>query len=79
MANSVPEWGEIEFREEENYYFKLNQHKEWLLQYLDNRADAVIPDFRQKELRNAVEKTQRRPLHLSSQIAARLGNRTAVR
>jgi methionyl-tRNA synthetase len=51
-----PEWGEIEFREEENYYFKLNQHKDWLLRYLDNRADAVIPDFRQKELRNAVEK-----------------------
>jgi methionyl-tRNA synthetase len=51
-----PEWGEIEFREEENYYFKLNQHKEWLLRYLDNRADAVIPDFRQTELRNAVEK-----------------------
>jgi methionyl-tRNA synthetase len=51
-----PEWGEIEFREEENYYFKLSQHKEWLLRYLDNRKDAVIPDFRQTELRNAVEK-----------------------
>jgi methionyl-tRNA synthetase len=51
-----PEWGEIEFREEENYYFKLSQHKEWLLQYLERRADAVIPDFRQKELRNAVER-----------------------
>jgi methionyl-tRNA synthetase len=51
-----PEWGEIEFREEENYYFKLNQHKEWLLQYLNKRADAVFPDFRQTELRNAVEK-----------------------
>jgi methionyl-tRNA synthetase len=51
-----PEWGEIEFREEENYYFKLSQHKEWLLQYLDKRADAVIPNFRQTELRNAVEK-----------------------
>ena len=51
-----PEWGEIEFREEENYYFKLSQHKDWLLRYLDNRADAVIPDFRQKELRNAVER-----------------------
>src|SRR6516225_7840710 len=51
-----PEWGEIEFREEENYYFKLGQHKDWLLQYLDKRADAVIPDFRQTELRNAVEK-----------------------
>ena len=27
-----PEWGQVEFREEENYYFKLSQHKEWLLQ-----------------------------------------------
>jgi methionyl-tRNA synthetase len=51
-----PEWGEIEFREEENYYFRLSQHKEWLLRYLDSRKDAVIPDFRQTELRNAVEK-----------------------
>src|SRR5207248_4020306 len=51
-----PEWGEVEFREEENYYFKLSQHKEWLLSYIDNRKDAVVPDFRQMELRNAVEK-----------------------
>jgi methionyl-tRNA synthetase len=51
-----PEWGEVEFREEENYYFKLSQHKEWLLRYIDNRKDAVIPDFRRTELRNAVEK-----------------------
>jgi methionyl-tRNA synthetase len=51
-----PEWGEIEFREEENYYFRLNQHRDWLLQYLNKRADAVIPDFRLTELRNAVEK-----------------------
>jgi len=50
------EWGQVEFREEENYYFKLNQHKEWLLRYIDNRRDAVIPDFRQTELRNAVER-----------------------
>jgi methionyl-tRNA synthetase len=50
------EWGEIEFREEENYYFKLSQHKDWLLSYLEKRNDAVIPDFRQTELRNAVEK-----------------------
>jgi methionyl-tRNA synthetase len=51
-----PEWGEIEFREEENYYFKLGQHKDWLLRYLDNRTNAVIPDFRQTELRNAAAK-----------------------
>src|SRR5438105_3141342 len=51
-----PEWGQVEFREEENYYFKLSQHKDWLLRYINNRKDAVIPDFRQTELRNAVEK-----------------------
>jgi methionyl-tRNA synthetase len=51
-----PEWGQIEFREEENYYFKLSDHKKWLLDYLKKRGDAVIPDFRQTELQNAVEK-----------------------
>ncbi len=51
-----PEWGQVEFREEENYYFRLSKHKEWLLSYLDRGKDAVIPDFRQTELRNAVEK-----------------------
>src|SRR5882724_5471504 len=51
-----PEWGQVEFREEENYYFKLEQHKKWLLSYIDKRKDAVIPDFRQTELRNGVEK-----------------------
>ena len=51
-----PEWGQVEFREEENYYFKLEQHKKWVLSYIDKRKDAVIPDFRQTELRNAVEK-----------------------
>jgi methionyl-tRNA synthetase len=51
-----PEWGQVEFREEENYYFKLGDHKKWLLDYLEKRDDAVIPDFRHTELRNAVEK-----------------------
>src|SRR3954465_11245533 len=51
-----PEWGQVEFREEENYYFKLEQHKDWMLQHIDRVPDFVTPDFRQKELRNAVEK-----------------------
>ena len=51
-----PEWGQVEFREEENYYFKLSDHKKWLLGYLRKRKDAVLPDFRHTELINAVEK-----------------------
>jgi methionyl-tRNA synthetase len=55
-----PEWGEIEFREEENYYFRLSQHKDWLLGLIDKGRKegkpVVIPDFRERELRNAVER-----------------------
>src|SRR6266852_5166127 len=51
-----PEWGEVEFREEENYYFKLSEYKDWLLGYLKKHPDCVTPSFRQMELINAVEK-----------------------
>ena len=51
-----PEWGQVEFREEENYYFRLAQHREWLLAYLRRASDCVSPDFRRTELRNAVER-----------------------
>jgi methionyl-tRNA synthetase len=57
-----PEWGEVEFREEENYYFKLAEHRQWLLDLIDKRSaqgkPLVLPDFRVAELRNAVEKLE---------------------
>jgi len=57
-----PEWGEVEFREEENYYFKLAEHKQWLLDLIDKRSAAgnplILPEFRVAELRNAVEKLE---------------------
>ena len=55
-----PEWGEVVLIEEENYYFKLAEHRQWLLDLIDKRSAAgnpiVVPDFRIAELRNAVEK-----------------------
>jgi methionyl-tRNA synthetase len=55
-----PEWGEVEFREEENYYFRLEGSRQWLLDLIDTRSQCgrplVIPEFRVAELRNAVEK-----------------------
>jgi methionyl-tRNA synthetase len=54
------EWGEVVLIEEENYFFKLAAHRQWLLDHIDSRSAAgrpfVIPDFRVSELRNAVEK-----------------------
>ncbi|HEY1581777.1 MAG TPA: class I tRNA ligase family protein, partial [Chthoniobacterales bacterium] len=51
-----PEWGEVEHRTEENYYFRLSRHKDWLLTYLRSHPGCVTPNFRQTELINAVEK-----------------------
>jgi methionyl-tRNA synthetase len=51
-----PEWGQVEHRVEENYYFRLAQHKDWLLGFLQENPDCVTPGFRQTELINAVEK-----------------------
>ena len=51
-----PEWGEVEHRVEENYYFRITRHKKWLLEYLRTHPGCVTPDFRQTELINAVEK-----------------------
>ena len=51
-----PEWGQVEFREEENYYFKLSDHKKWLLEFSRSHPNFVSPSFRQTELINAVEK-----------------------
>jgi methionyl-tRNA synthetase len=53
-----PEWGQVEYREEENYYFRLSKYKDWLLEFLrsDLGKDFVTPSFRQTELVNALEK-----------------------
>ncbi len=67
-----PEWGLVEERDEENFYFRLTQDpatglpgcdpKQWLLDFIDQRsADKnpfVVPDFRVAELRNAVDKLE---------------------
>lgn len=51
-----PEWGEVVLLEEENYFFRLAEHKGWLLKLIDQRDDFITPAFRRNELRNAVEK-----------------------
>jgi methionyl-tRNA synthetase len=57
-----PEWQPVEFREEENYFFRLLDHKQWLLDLIDARSASgrplVVPDFRVVELRNAVERLE---------------------
>jgi methionyl-tRNA synthetase len=51
-----PEWGEVVQLEEENWYFKLSAHRDWLEGFVESHPDFVVPAFRQTELLNAVRK-----------------------
>ena len=51
-----PEWGEVVFIEEENWYFRLSKYRPWLAQYIATHPDFVSPAFRGNELANAVTK-----------------------
>jgi methionyl-tRNA synthetase len=60
-----PEWGEVVVIEEENWYFKLSGHTDWLKAYLDKTPDAVLPVFRKAELLNALERNSGTDLCIS--------------
>lgn len=51
-----PEWGQVVELQEESWYFRLSEHKAWLLAFLDAHPNFVIPAFRHSELRNAAER-----------------------
>lgn len=47
---------EIEFRDEENYFFKFSAFQKQLLGLYKTRSDFVVPDFRQNEIKMFVER-----------------------
>lgn len=55
-GNFGAEWGEVVEIVEENWYFKLSDHTDWLKTFLESHSDIIIPAFRKSELLNALEK-----------------------
>lgn len=60
-----PEWGEVEEREEENWYFKLSEHADWLRAAVESDALGIIPAFRKSEVLNAVARAGETDLCIS--------------
>lgn len=55
-GNFGPEWGEVEERDEENYYFKLSDHITWLRGFIESHESFIIPQFRRADVLNAIER-----------------------
>ncbi|MDB6140342.1 MAG: methionyl-tRNA synthetase [Verrucomicrobiaceae bacterium] len=49
------EWGEVVELEEENWYFKLSEHVEWLKAFIRSHPDFIFPAFRANDVINALE------------------------
>ncbi|MCL4785218.1 MAG: methionine--tRNA ligase [Verrucomicrobia bacterium] len=45
-----PSWGEVIELEETNYWFKLREHQQWLVDYLEANPAFVQPDYRRNEV-----------------------------
>jgi methionyl-tRNA synthetase len=45
-----PSYGEVNKLKEDNYYFKLRDHQQWLIDYLESNPSFVQPDYRRNEV-----------------------------
>ena len=54
-GNFGPEWGEVIELEEENWYFRLSDHVEWLKGYIRSHPDFIYPPHRANDVLNALE------------------------
>ena len=43
-------YGEVVRLVEDNYYFKLGRHQQWLIDYIEANPDFVYPDYRRNEV-----------------------------
>lgn len=55
-GNFGEEWGEVVELEEENWYFKLSDHAEWLKSSVESGAFGILPAFKKAETINAIER-----------------------
>lgn len=51
-----PEWGEVVPLREENYYFRLSAHRDWLVGFIEGHPDFIRPDFRAADALHAAQK-----------------------
>ena len=43
-------WGKVVELEEENYYFKLSAHQDWIIGHIESNPGFIAPDYRRNEV-----------------------------
>jgi len=70
-GNFDPMYGDVIRLTEENYYFKLKDHQQWLIDYIEQNPAFIAPDYRRNEVLGFLKHNTLEDL-CSSRPAARL-------
>jgi methionyl-tRNA synthetase len=60
-----PLYGEVKELIEHNWYFKMGQHQQWLIDHIDAHPEFVYPDYRRNEVLGFLRKEQLEDLCIS--------------
>jgi methionyl-tRNA synthetase len=64
-----PSYGKVIELEEENYYFNLSDHQQWLIGYIDSNPDFIAPDYRRNEVLGFLKSEKLEDLCISRPVA----------
>jgi len=64
-----PSYGEVIKLKEDNYYFKLRDHQQWLIDYLEANPSFVQPDYRRNEVLGFLKNSTLEDLCISRPVA----------
>ncbi|MGH7980064.1 MAG: class I tRNA ligase family protein, partial [Limisphaerales bacterium] len=67
-----PAWGEVIELKEEDYFFKLAEHQQWLMDYIAQNPNFVVPEYRRNEVMGLLKSSALEDLCISRPIS-RLG------
>jgi methionyl-tRNA synthetase len=70
-GNFDPIYGEVVELVEENYYFKLREEQDWLIDYIEKNPEFVVPSYRRNEVLGFLKNNQLEDLCIT-RPAARL-------
>ena len=74
-----PSWGEVVELEEENYYFRLKDHQQWLIEHIEQNPCFISPVAPQRGAGFPQEQRAGRPVHQPPRFAPELGHSPALR
>ena len=64
-----PSYGEVVELKEDNYYFKLGAHQQWLIDYIEANLDFITPSYRRNEVLGFLKNNTLEDLCISRPLA----------